>query len=303
MIGRNWVLRGLCLAFLVGVGDEHVAWAGGALPKKPLDYAEAQRFVLSLINRDRVKAGLRSIELDEAASRAGARHARDMAENGFTGHVGSDGSVPEQRYTESGGAHFVQENAACVFDAKTRKLESAPRFDAAKLAELHAMFMAEVPPNDGHRRNILKPLHNRVGIGVAQAVGTQQPCLTQEFVDEYGDYEPVPRQAKRGTGVHVAGTVSAPLVFGGVGIGRTDLPRPKRSEELNGARSYAIPAPATMYFTAAFKTPKPVKLEGKRFSIDVELGKDPGLYSISVWAKEHATSKLFMISMRTVTVR
>jgi len=306
--GRTWIARGLWVALAATAGGEPSAQAGSASPAaqaKSLDAAGARKFVLSLINRDRAKAGLKPVELDEAASRAGLRHARDMAENGFTGHIGSDGSVPEQRYTESGGVHFVQENAACVSDAQARTLQRAERFDAAKLAALHALFMSEVPPNDGHRRNILAPLHNRVGIGVAQGEGTNQPCLTQEFVDEYGDYEALPQKAKPKASVQVAGSVSGPLVFGGVGVGRTELPQPKRREELNGARSYAIPVPSTMYYPAGFKTPKVVAFDGKRFSIEVELGATPkpGLYAISVWAKEPASSKLFMVSLRTISVK
>jgi hypothetical protein len=271
---------------------------------KTLDYAEAQRFVLSLINRDRKKAGLPPVVLDEAASKAGALHARDMAAHGFTGHVGSDGSVPEQRYTESGGTHFVQENAACLFDTEPRKLAENPRFDAAKLAALHEMFMAEVPPNDGHRRNILKPLHNRVGIGLAQPADVPQPCLTQEFVDQYGEYEPLPREAAPKAKLRVAGTVAAPLVFGGVGIGRTPSPKPVPRERLNSGL-YRIPAADTMYFPAGFKTKKPVKVEGRAFSIELDLDKKapPGSYAVTIWAKQPGSAQLFMISMRTIRVR
>ena len=258
--------------------------------------------MLSLINRDRAKAGLPKVVLDQPASKAGIRHARDMAANGYTGHVGSDGSVPEQRYTEGGGVHFVQENSACLFDTTERKLDDEPRFDPAKLSALHKMFMDEKPPMDGHRRNILNPLHNRVGIGLAKPVDVEQPCLTQEFVDKYGDFEPLPREAKPGSKLRTAGTIEKPLVFGGVGIGRTALPRAIPRERLKGG-VYRIPEPDTMYFPPGFKTPKPVKVEGQRFSIDLVLGKSAGIYAISIWAKKPGSEPLFMISMRTVTVR
>jgi uncharacterized protein YkwD len=295
---RTFSLLGVGAALSLGVPGESIAGTQG------LEYEEAQRFVLGLINRDRAKANLPPVVLDQAASKAGLRHARDMAANGFTGHVGSDGSVPEQRYTESGGSDFVQENAACLFDLVKRKLDGKPRFDAAKLSALHGMFMAEVPPNDGHRRNILNPLHNRVGIGLAQPQDVPQPCLTQEFVDDYGEYEALPREAKAGSQLRAAGTISAPLAFGGVGIGRTAPSTPPPRERLNG-KLYRIPAPDTLYFPAGFKTPKPVKLDGRRFSIDLDLGKAPrpGSYTISVWAKKPGETKLFMVSLRTVSVR
>lgn len=309
-------LVALATSSAITASDERAAWskpqpavkvpaARAPIAKAPaakaLGYAEAQRFVLGLVNRDRKAAGLAPVALDEAASKAGLRHARDMAANGFTGHVGSDGSVPEQRYTESGGSDFVQENAACLFDLVERKLDPKPSFDAARLAALHEMFMAEKPPNDGHRRNVLNPMHNRVGIGVAQPLGVPQPCLTQEFVDDYGEYEELRRNA--GGTLRVAGTVSASLGFGGIGIGRMPARVPPARDRLNG-KVYKIPAPDKLYFPAGFKTPKPVTLDGPRFSIDLELGKvpEPGVYAITIWAKKPGATQLFMISMRTLTV-
>jgi hypothetical protein len=164
------------------------------------------------------------------------------------------------------------------------------------------MFMDEVPPNDGHRQNVLKPEHNRVGIGLAQPEGVNQPCLAQEFVDSYGRYEALPKEAKPKATLRIAGTLSAPLDFGGIGIGRTPLPTPKRVEEVSGARGYAIPGPERLYFGPGFKTPKPVAVDGRRFSIELELGSQRGLYAVSIWAKK-GTGKLFMVSMRTISVR
>src|SRR5258706_3352781 len=95
------------------------------------------------------------------------------------------------------------------------------------------MFMNEVPPNDGHRRNILKPGHQRVGIGLAQPATVNQPCLSQEFVDDWGDYDELPRRAPRSATLHVAGAVREPLRFGGIGVARIDPPSPMTAPELN----------------------------------------------------------------------
>jgi uncharacterized protein YkwD len=302
------LLRSLALAIGCWVALSGSASAEGrkpanlSSPSQLLDYSAAQKFMLALINRDRVKAGLSPVVLDDAASRAALRHAQDMTAKGFTGHIGTDGSVPEQRYTESGGVHFAQENAACLFDGKARKLDRAPRFDPAKLAELQKMFMDEVSPNDGHRQNLLRPRHNRVGIGLAQPEGVNQPCLTQELVDDYGRYDPLPKEAKPKAKLRIAGSITKPLNFGGIGIGRTPLPTPKRVEEVSGARGYAIPAPDQMYFGPGFKTPKPVEIRGERFSLDLDLGASPGQYAVSIWARQ-GTGALFMVSLRTITVR
>jgi uncharacterized protein YkwD len=274
-------------------------------PTAPAEADEATSYMLSLINRDRQAHGLAPVELDPVASVGATRHARDMAKHGFTAHWGTDGSVPEQRYTEAGGSDMVFENVACLFDGVPRELDPSPRFDPALLEQLQKMFMDEVPPNDGHRKNILKPGHHRVGIGLAQPAAVNQPCLAQEFVDDWGDYSELPREAPRSVTLDVAGEIREPLRFGGVGLGRIDLAQPIAAKELNQTNTYRIPQPETLYFPPGFKTPKPVKVEGQSFSIAFDLGKKPssGRYEVSVWAKEAGKNELFMVSLRTIVVK
>jgi uncharacterized protein YkwD len=274
-------------------------------PPSPAPSDEATSYMLSLINRDRKAEGLEPVELDPVASVAAQRQARDMAKNGFTAHWGSDGSVPEQRYTEAGGSDMVQENVACLFDGVARELDPSPRYDPARLEVLQRMFMDEVPPNDGHRRNILKPGHHRVGIGLAQPAGLNQPCLAQEFVDDWGDYSELPKQAAPSVTLHVAGKLREPLSFGGIGLARIEPASPKTAKELNATSVYRIPQPTTLYFPPGFKTPKPVKVDGRAFSLDVGLGTAPakGRYEVSIWGKEPGKSELFMVSLRTIVVK
>jgi uncharacterized protein YkwD len=276
-----------------------------ARPSTPVTLDESTGYMLTLINRDRQAAGLDPVELDPIASVGALRHARDMARHGFTAHWGTDGSVPEQRYTEAGGTDIVHENAACLFDGVPRELDVAPRFDPALLEKLQRMFMDEVPPNDGHRRNILKPGHLRVGIGLAQPATVNQPCLAQEFVDDWGDYRDLPREAPRNVILHVGGKLRDVVRFGAVGVGRIEPQAPISAKELNATSNYRMPSPDTLYFPPGFKTPKPVKVDGQAFSIDVGLGPKPraGRYGISIWGKEPGKSELFMVSLRTIVVK
>jgi uncharacterized protein YkwD len=274
-------------------------------PEGPLAIEEARQFVLSLVNRDRADAGLEPVGRDEIAERAAQRHVEDMAKHGFTAHWGTDGSVPEQRYSEAGGVHFVQENAACFFDGVLRELDPEARFDAAALEKIQAAFMAEVPPNDGHRQNILKPVHTRLGIGLAVPANVDQPCMAQEFVDDYGDYDELPRVAKPGQKITVSGQIKDPAQFGGVGIGRIEPAKPLPPEHLNSTSVYRVPEPYVLYFPAGFKTPKPVAVKGNSFTIDVSLddqGK-PGRYQVSVWGKYPGSDALVMVSLRTIDAR
>jgi uncharacterized protein YkwD len=303
-LGRRGRWLAPCVALLVAGCSPPAAVP--QRPAGPMDRETARQYVLALVNADRSAHGLPVLKRDAVAERAAQRHADDMAQRGFTAHWGSDGSVPEERYTQAGGEHFVQENAACFFDAEQRPLDPAARFEAAQLEQIEAAFMGEVPPHDGHRKNILKATHTGLGIGLAQPRGLAQPCMTQEFVDVRGEYAPLPARAARGQSVHVAGELAEPLQFGGIGLSRIE-PRTRLSpRHLNGTSSYPIPAPYQTYFPQGFQTPKPVQLVGRKFSIDVPLSdeKRPGRYGVSVWGVYPNTGdQLVMVSLRIVEVR
>jgi uncharacterized protein YkwD len=275
-------------------------------PASPLDLEAAREYVLALVNRDRAELGLPAVERDEVAERAGQRHVEDMAKHGYTAHWGTDGSVPEQRYTEAGGEHFVQENAMCFFDEKERELDPHPLFEAVELEKIELAFMSETPPNDGHKKNIIKPVHNRLGIGLSKPIGLKQPCMAQEFVDAYGSYGGIPKQARKRETLKIEGEIHDPVEFGGVGVGRIEPMQPISAKKLNTTSTYKVPEPYVLYFPAGFKTPKPVAVNGKQFSIEVPLddGGQAGRYQVSVWGKyPNAGDELVMISLRTLVVR
>jgi len=271
---------------------------------------QARRYMVELINRDRASAGLHPVELDEgAAGRAGQIHADDMASHGYLGHWGSDGSVPEQRYTDAGGTDMVLENASCFTDERNRVLDSAPRIDAKNVELAEGMFFNERPPADGHRRNILKPWHGKVGIGVAQPVATPTdipvPCFAQEFVDSYGSYGPVPRTMRLGATLRVEGSIEKPATFAGIGLARVEAPKPIEVHELNRRRSYPVPAPYQTYWPAGYQTPIAVKVAGGRFAIDLPVSDRDrsGMYEVSIWASFPGSQDFIMVSLRTIQVR
>lgn len=275
-------------------------------PTGPLDLEQARQYVLDLVNADRRREGLPPVERDPVAERAAQQHAEDMAHLGFTAHWGSDGSVPEERYTRAGGQHFVQENAACFFDGLARPLDAHPQLSASLLELIQGSFMAEVPPNDGHRKNILGPRHTGLGVGLAQPAESAQPCMAQEFTDVLGDYEPLPKSARVGQTIRVAGELAEPVRFGGVGLSRIEPRKKLTTKHLNSTSSYPIPAPYQSYFPEGFQTPKPVQLVGRRFSIDVPLSEleRPGRYGVSVWGiHPDGGEQLVMVSLRIIDVR
>ena len=263
--------------------------------------------MVDLINRDRASMGLAAVAFDDGpATRAGQAHAEDMARHAYLGHWGTDGSVPEQRFTDDGGVDMVLENASCFTDEKTRTLDRAPLVDPKNVELAEEMFFHEKPPHDGHRRNILKPWHTRVGIGVAQPVATQSeipvPCIAQEFVDTYGSYGAVPRKMHVGDVLHVGGSIAKPATFAGVGMARVDDPAPIPPAEVNRRRTYPVPAPYQMYWPAGYQTPIVVKVNGNRFGIDVPVNDKglPGMYEVSVWVTFPGADDPVIVSLRTI---
>jgi uncharacterized protein YkwD len=271
-----------------------------------LDLEAARAYVLELVNRIRTEHGLELVVRDETAERAAQAHAEDMGHFGYTAHWGSDGSVPEERYTRAGGVHFVQENAACFFDGEQRALDPAARFSGSVLEQIQAAFVGEQPPHDGHRRNILNAEHTGLGIGLAQPANVALPCLTQEFIDVRGEYAPLPARARIGQVVRIAGELHEAVTFGGVGLSRIEPRRPIDVTRLNDTIGYPIPPPFQTYFPAGYGTTQVVGLEGRRFSIELPLSdhERPGRYGISVWgAYPGRESRLVMVSLRVVEVR
>lgn len=276
----------------------------GARPKGLLSRKEAEQYVLDRVNSDRKKHGLPPVVWDEIAADGGQRHADDMAAHGFTAHIGTDGSPPELRYSEAGGTGMVMENVGCFADTLDRELDPDPRFPIEELERIQRTFMDEVPPFDGHKRNILTPQHTGLGVALAMTKGLPIVCMAQEFVDNYAKLDPLPRSAKVKSSIKVSGSMRDPAVIAGVGIARVDKPRPAKPATLLKTRVYAIPQPYATYFPKGFKTKIPVQVSGNSFTIEVPLddrGK-PGLYGVSVWAKLPDVKELVMVSLRTIMV-
>ncbi len=273
-------------------------------PPGMLSRADAEKYVIDLVNRDRKAQKLNPVVWNGTAAKAGQRQADDMAKHGYTAHFGTDGSYPEQRHTEAGGVAMVTENVACFADALDRELDPEPWFSIEELDRIERTFMDEKPPMDGHRRNILTPQHTSLGVGLSKTKELHIVCLAQEFIDDYGKYESVAQKAAVGTNIRVAGEILAPAQIAAVGLARVDKPKPRNAADLNKTYSYAMPQPYITYFPKGFKTPIPLSVNGNSFWIEVPLSdqKKPGLYSLSVWARFPHTIDLLMVSLRTIEV-
>ncbi|MSP60542.1 MAG: hypothetical protein EXR72_09425 [Myxococcales bacterium] len=133
------------------------AWSG------PAD-AEAQ--ILELLNRDRARAGLPSLAVDARLARAARAHADDMRDKQFVGHLSPTTGSANDRLKRIGVEPILV-------------LENVGRAYSPREAERGLM------DSPGHRANILSSDVEKVGIGVAVALGPRgerELLVTQLFV-------------------------------------------------------------------------------------------------------------------------
>jgi len=134
---------------------------------------------LALINKERAAAGSPPIALDILASRVANRHALESARAGYTGHWNLAGEKPYHRWAAAGGRDHVSENAGGLDSSGPLNPAGIPGF----IGRLHGSFMAERPPSDGHRRNVLEKGHTQVGLGYALEGGRFH--YYEEYLDRY----------------------------------------------------------------------------------------------------------------------
>jgi len=283
-------------------------------PSLTLNRQQAREYMVVLINKDRAAEQLQPVVLDMVASEAGQSHTDEMVAHGYHGHWGMDGKKPPQRYTEGGGRDYVAENAwfSGFTEGTKGKPDADPFFSREELERAESVFMAEKPPMDGHRKNILNPSHDGVGVCLSRATGngdTFRMAMTQEFVDHYGAYQEIPHELTIGDQVTVAGQLYPNFHLHDITVYREDLPKPMSIAQLNATYSYNFPDRVVVYFPPPFHSDIPISVtttqQGEQFSAEIPIEKKlggEGLYSIGIWAVPLATGKPIMVSLRTIAV-
>lgn len=119
--------------------------------------------MLELVNKERVKAGLGTLVMDDKLVAVARKHSVDMFARGYFAHENPDGLSPFDRM-EAGGVKFL---------AAGENLALAPDADKAHVGLMNS---------PGHRANILSADFNKVGIGVIDG-GAYGKMFTQNFTD------------------------------------------------------------------------------------------------------------------------
>ncbi len=273
---------------------------------KLLTLEEARNFMVTLINQDRAKYKLKPLSLDLTASLAGQKHTDEMAVSKYMAHWDLNGKKPSQRYTECGGTHAVSENLAYSGHNVGNFILDNSMISASEIQKLHELFMKEIPPNDGHRQQILTPEHNKVGIGISRARtkgGHMNVCLAQEFLNCYGQYEKIPLVLAPGKSFILQGKLAPEFTLYDIRISWEPLPKQMSVEDLKATHLYSegfdefrSVADKDTDLTGIKIT---IKKNVESFSIKVNPSNDwkPGLYYFQILA-HRKKQNLMLVSSR-----
>jgi len=127
-----------------------------------VDYAGEQE-IFNLVNQERAKIGVQPLVWDETRARLARAHSQDMFKRGYFSHYSPEGKDVGDRLAEAG----------ITYEIAGENLALAPSISSA-----HAGLMN----SPGHKRNILDPAFNKVGIGVIDG-GVYGKMVTQVFTN------------------------------------------------------------------------------------------------------------------------
>jgi uncharacterized protein YkwD len=298
------------LAFLLAVV---APLAQGEADRKEL--RESMRLeALKLINRDRVKHGLRPVALDPFASSVADAYCESQIRNKTTGHFTTDGLAPYMRYSFAGGNDGVSENAAAWSANYTFPQSTIPDM----IRRSHDEMMLEVPPHDGHRRTILDPHATHVGIGLFWEKGEFR--FAHEFVRRYLDWSrPLAREAREGDRIRGEGRPLSGYAVNSMSVYFEPEPQGMSPFVASSFKTYGLPskrldvAPALApkgngrrnlpsLARADQRLGDFVLREDGSFLVSVPTTSGPGVYTIVVWAHPVGSQKLIAASNVSIRV-
>jgi uncharacterized protein YkwD len=133
--------------------------------------SDVEARLLIAVNQARASAGVAPLALDPRIHGEALQHSLDMTCYGF-GHYVPPGTTPASRMAAAGVTFTWHGENIGMAGVGT---------DWQKVMWLFNSMMAEKPPNDGHRQNILSPNFTRTGIGIYVENVSGRLWLTEDF--------------------------------------------------------------------------------------------------------------------------
>jgi uncharacterized protein YkwD len=296
-------MKRVSLIAVVAIFAATLAQGEGAVDETRI--ALRQEF-LRLVNRDRTAFGLQPVTLDPFSSSVADNYCRAQIRNGTTGHFTVDGQAPYMRYSFAGGNDAVSENAA-AWSANYRFTDRA-LYEMIRRSE--DAMITELAPHDGHRKTILDPYANFVGIGLAWEKGEFR--LTQEFIRHYIDWtHALPRTAASGERVVCSARPIHGYDIEAITVHHEPLPQTISPVTANIIDSYSLPDQRQEYlprltwrsgkrYSDGRRGDFPVADDGS-FTFDIPLNDGAGIYTVVVWV--HRRGDANAISASNVSIR
>lgn len=244
--------------------------------------------ILDMINEEREVEKVPPVKLDEFATEVATKHAWDMVRGEFTSHWGRDGLKPYHRYSFAGGTDATAENVSSADKTWSTK-EKDLKLDTAYL---HLRLYQEKPPNDGHRKTVLRAQHTHVGLGIV--VHELRLRMVELFVSRYVEVRPVVRESRPGANVLFTGKIRSGYRLNSVQIHYEPLPEIPDLDWLRASGSYSLPKDPQI-LRPRLRLPYVYADGGKgvvdiaedgSFSVPVKLYNErPGVYTIVTWIR------------------
>ena len=193
----------------------------------PSNYDVLRNYSLALINVDRANADLSSVTISPIQS--GQQHADSMLYFGYFSHWDTQGLKPYMRYTILNGTGFVEENVAYEYTSHPSYLTTSDVEKAISTLEYQMVYNDSACCQNGHRDNILTPLHNRVSIGIAY--DSTHVYFVEDFETDYISFGS--QLVQSGNQVNLIGNTTQALNPNTIMIFYDNLPTSLNSSTLN----------------------------------------------------------------------
>ena len=172
-------------------GGPHPSTTPVAKPPTVDPLVEIRTTAMSLVNEARVEQGLSPLETSDELVQIATRHSEDMAARGYFAHDSPDGDTYLDRYHAAGftcqrrigwiihqGAENIYKGwSSSSLTIRNWKIVTVEVANAQGLAVEAVVGWMQSP---GHRANILNPIWQQQGIGVATGTG-DRVYVTQNF--------------------------------------------------------------------------------------------------------------------------
>lgn len=156
---------------------------GTANVSYPPSYQTLAAYAVTIINQDREKFGLSGVALSAVDS--AQQHADSMLYFGYFSHFDAQGYKPYMRCTLLGGVGAVEENIAFISWESPYYTGLGNVEKSVSALEYSMVYNDSSCCGNGHRDNILNPLHDGVSIGIAH--NSTILFLVEDFENYYID--------------------------------------------------------------------------------------------------------------------